>query len=167
MSVTKDEVFDLIKPNNDHLIAFGIKTAWPSRCFGERKTYLWRSEACPCSFVFLKDEVFGNGCDENIFEFSASRVSFFFKFLTAKLQSDTANSSFTPCRPNIGTCFALAKIGRERACTLPRDDKAIWISYFKVTRWAGLPDVVLSCFDRNYFILRILWLDLLLSMFFR
>ena len=52
------------------------------------------------------------------------------QFQTQSHQPATASSGFLPRRPNISTCFACGKM----ACLLPRDDKAVRLSYFKVTR---------------------------------
>ena len=70
-------------------------------------------------------------------------------------QPATANSSFMPCRPNIGTCFAWGKTGPKRACcpTMTKQSDS------PTSKWQdekGLSGVVLSCFDRNDFILEAL-----------
>ena len=89
------------------------------------------------------------------------------QFESQSFQSTTANLTLMPRRrPNIGTYFACGKTGHKRACC-PAMTKQ---SDSPTLRWLDEQDlsgVVLRCFDRNDYILRILWPDLLFAMFFR
>ena len=94
-----------------------IQTRWSSRLsFGGRKTHLQCWETRPCSYVFSKDEVFRNSCDQKIF--SAPRVGFVFKFPipNSVLLARCFQFWILPRCPIIGTCFACEKTGHWCAC---------------------------------------------------
>ena len=74
---------------------------------------------------------------------------------TLSFQPATSNSGFLSRRPNIGICFACGKTGHLRA-HCPAMTKQ---SGSPTTKWPDEQDlsgVVLSCFDRNDFILEAL-----------
>jgi len=70
-------------------------------------------------------------------------------------QPATANSGFLPRRPNIGTWFACGKAGHWRAYC-PAMTKQSGSPTSKWLDEQDLSGVVLSCFDRNDFILEAL-----------
>ena len=86
------------------------------RWFGGRKTHLQGWETCPCSYVFLEEEVFRNDCDQKIFSAPRVALSSSSQSQTQSSQPGTANSGFLSRRPNIKTCFACGKTGDWRAC---------------------------------------------------
>ena len=74
---------------------------------------------------------------------------------TQSYQPASGNSGFLPRRPNIGTYFACGKTGNWRACC-PAMTKQSGSPTSKWLDEQDLSGVVLSCFDRNEFILEVL-----------
>ena len=170
MSVTKDEVFDLINANNDQLIAFRIQTAWADVSEDVKRIYSAQRRAR----AILSSRKMKSSAMAATKRSSDSP-------LRGQFCVQVPNCKVSPCSQPLlirASCLVVLtlahaslvqKLGISVLLRCPAMKKQ---SDSPTSKWQegltqDLPGVVLSCFDRNDFILRILWPALLLAMFFR